>query len=239
MQQDSPFLNISGLCKSYGCREVLRGISFDLQHGEFLCLFGPNGAGKSTLLKIIASLLRPSSGQVNILGSDLEEQPEKYRAQIGMVSHQPFVYPDLSVLENLEFYAALYNLDNPRQRALDLLEQVNLIEYYDLQAAMLSRGMQQRLTIARALVNDPCLLLLDEPYTGLDECAASLFREQLQLLHKRKRTIVMVTHNLRRGMESATRLGILVRGELVYLERKGAVAPNDFEKLYFEHLVGT
>lgn len=231
-----PFLSIRGLRKSYGSREALRGIDLDLQRGEFLCLFGPNGAGKSTLLKIVATLLRPSAGQVNLLDYDLQEHPEQYRAQLGMVSHQSFVYQDLSVLENLEFYAALYGVKQPRERSLELLEQVNLLDCCDMLAANLSRGMQQRLTIARALVNDPTLLLLDEPYTGLDEHAASVLRDQLQLLHSRKRTIIMVTHNLRRGMESATRLGILTRGELVYLEPKKNIDQAGFEKLYFQHL---
>lgn len=236
MSESSTFLRVSGLRKSYGSREALRGIDLDLQRGEFLCLFGPNGAGKSTLLKIIATLLRPSAGQVRVQGYDLEEHPEQYRAQLGMVSHQPFVYQDLTVLENLEFYAALYGVEQPRERALELLDEVNLADRYDMPAANLSRGMQQRLTIARALVNDPALLLLDEPYTGLDEHAASALRDQLQVLHSRKRTIIMVTHNLRRGMESATRLGILTRGKLVYLQQKADVDPETFEQLYFQHL---
>ncbi len=232
----SAFLSIDGLRKSYGGLEALRGVDLELQRGEFLCLFGPNGAGKSTLLKIIATLLRPSSGRVKVLDYDLDENPQEYRARLGMVSHQSFVYQDLTLLENLEFYAALYGVKDPRQRALALLEQVNLADRYDMPAGHLSRGMQQRLTIARALVNDPALLLLDEPYTGLDEHAAKVLRDQLQLLHDRKRTIIMVTHNLRRGMESATRLGILARGELVYLQEKSAVDHASFEELYFQHL---
>ena len=121
--------------------------------------------------------------------------------------------------ENLEFFAALYGVEDPQSRAMELLEEVNLEDRYDVPAANLSRGMQQRLSIARALVNDPALLLLDEPYTGLDEHAASVLRDQLQKLHSRKRTIVMVTHNLRRGMESATRLGIIAQGKLTYLQK--------------------
>ena len=236
MSNEATFLTISGLRKSYGAREALRGIDLDLQRGEFLCLFGPNGAGKSTLLKIIATLLRPSSGQIKVLDYDLKEQPEQYRRQLGMVSHQSFLYQDLTVLENLEFYATLYGVEQPRERALKLLNQVNLADRSDMLAANLSRGMQQRLSIARALVNDPELLLLDEPYTGLDEYAASVLRDQLQLLHDRKRTIIMVTHNLRRGMESATRLGILTRGKLAFLQQKDDIDPTSFEALYFKHL---
>ncbi len=236
MSETSAFLQISDLRKSYGSREALRGINLEMQRGEFLCLFGPNGAGKSTLLKCIATLLRPSCGTVRVQGYDLKEQPEEYRARLGMVSHQSFVYQDLTVLENLEFYAALYGVDNPRERSVALLDEVNLADRFDMPAANLSRGMQQRLSIARALVNDPELLLLDEPYTGLDEHAASLLRDQLQILHDRQRTIIMVTHNLRRGMEAATRLGILARGELTFLEQKEAVDPDSFEQLYFQNL---
>ncbi len=232
----SPFLSIRGLRKSYGSLEALRGINLDLAPGEFLCLFGPNGAGKSTLLKIIATLLRPSSGKIRILDDDLENNPQEYRARLGMVSHQSFVYQDLTLLENLEFYAALYGVKDPRQRSLELLEQVNLADHYEMLAGNLSRGMQQRLTIARALLNDPELLLLDEPYTGLDEHAARVLRGQLQWLHDQQRTIIMVTHNLRRGMEAATRMGILVRGKLVYLQQKENIDPASFEELYFQKL---
>ncbi|WP_158247173.1 heme ABC exporter ATP-binding protein CcmA [Geothermobacter hydrogeniphilus] len=232
----APFLQISGLRKAYGNLEALRGVDLELRRGEFLCLFGPNGAGKSTLLKIIATLLRPDSGRIRVLDNDLQENPEAYRARLGMVSHQPFVYQDLSLLENLEFYAALYGVKQPRKRALKLLQQVKLIQRCDMPAGDLSRGMQQRLSIARALVNDPELLLLDEPYTGLDEHAARIFGEQLRMLHDNRRTIIMVTHNLRRGMESATRLGILARGRLAYLQEKDQVDPASFEALYFQHL---
>jgi heme exporter protein A len=234
---DSPvFLRVSNLHKFYGSRAALRGIDLDLKRGEFLCLFGPNGAGKSTLLKIIATLLRPSSGSVKSLDCDLQEHPERYREKLGMVSHQSFLYQDLTVLENLEFFASLYGVADPRGRALDLLEEVKLADRYDMPAANLSRGMQQRLSIARALINDPVLLLLDEPYTGLDEHAASVLRDQLQALHSQQRTIVMVTHNLRRGMESATRLGVLSAGKLTYLEEKDDIDPAGFEQTYFKQL---
>lgn len=232
----SDFLSIRDLRKSYGSIEALRGLNLELQRGEFLCLFGPNGAGKSTLLKIMATLLRPTTGQVRVLGYDLEEHAEDYRSQLGMVSHQSFLYQDLTARENLEFYATLYGVTQPRERAMELLEQVNLVDRADMVAANLSRGMQQRLTIARALVNDPALLLLDEPYTGLDEQAARVLRDQLQLLHGRKRTIVMVTHNLRRGIESATQVGILAKGKLVYQQAKAAIDQATFEQLYFQHL---
>jgi len=228
-----PFLTVEGLRKTYGGTEALRGVSFTLDEGEFLCLFGPNGAGKSTLLKILATLLRPTLGTVRIRGFDLEDDPEAFRARLGLVSHQSFLYDDLTARENLEFYAGLYGVTDPAGRAEELLRQVDLYDRRDSPVGAFSRGMQQRLTIARALVNDPDLLLLDEPYTGLDEHAASLLRDRLGALHDRRRTIVMVTHNLRRGIESATRLGILSRGRLVFLSHRDEVDAEGFEDTYF------
>jgi heme exporter protein A len=233
---EAPFLSVEGVRKAYGGVEALRGVSFALERGEFLCLFGPNGAGKSTLLKILANLLPRSAGTVRVRGFDLEEHPEAFRACLGVVSHQSYLYDDLTALENLEFYAGLYAAADPRDTAERLLEDVGLYERRHSPVAEFSRGMVQRLSIARALVNDPSLLLLDEPYTGLDEHAANRLRGQLERLHGQERTIVMVTHNLRRGIESATRLGILARGRLTYLERREAVHPEDFEALYFRHL---
>ncbi len=233
---DAPFLTVEGVRKAYGGVEALRGVSFTLPRGEFLCLFGPNGAGKSTLLKILSTLLPQSAGRVRVAGFDLEENSAAFRARLGVVSHQSYLYHDLTALENLEFYAGLYAVADPRGTALALLEQAGLYERRHSPAAEFSRGMLQRLSIARALVNDPSLLLLDEPYTGLDEHAANRLRKQLELLRDQERTIVMVTHNLRRGLESATRLGILSRGRLCCMERRGSMTPEAFEALYFDHL---
>ncbi|MEW6489835.1 MAG: heme ABC exporter ATP-binding protein CcmA [Thermodesulfobacteriota bacterium] len=233
---EAPFLCAEGVRKTYGGVEALRGVSFALARGEFLCLFGPNGAGKSTLLKILSTLLPLSAGTVRVQGFDLEEHAEAYRARLGVVSHQSYLYDDLTALENLEFYAGLYAVAHPRETAERLLEQAGLYERRHSPVAEFSRGMVQRLSIARALVNDPSLLLLDEPYTGLDEHAANRLRGQLERLHDQERTIVMVTHNLRRGLEAATRLGILARGRLTYMERKEAVTSEAFEALYFQHL---
>ncbi|AMV70630.1 ABC transporter ATP-binding protein [Desulfuromonas sp. DDH964] len=231
-----PFLHVENLRKSYGGLAALKGVSLTLEAGDFLCLFGPNGAGKSTLLKVLATLLSPSAGTVRAAGYDLEEHPEAFRARLGLVSHQSFLYDDLSARENLEFYAALYGVSDPAARAGELLERVDLAHRAHSPVREFSRGMQQRLTIARALVNDPSLLLLDEPYTGLDEHAASRLSRQLRLLHEAQRTIVMVTHNLRRGLELATAVGILAQGQLIFLQRRDQIDPDAFEQLYFRHL---
>jgi len=234
----SGFLRIKGLRKSYDGIEALRGIDLSLQKGEFLSLFGPNGAGKTTLIRIIATLLKPGSGSVRVKDFDIEEHPEEFRAQLGVISHQSFLYNDLSAKENLEFYAALYRVGDPAARAEELLRLVGLHDRADSKVSGFSRGMQQRLSIARALVNDPALLLLDEPYTGLDQHASMLLSGHLRQLHSRRRTIVMVTHDLKRGLEAATKVGILSRGKLVYLKDRSEIDPGEFEHAYLRYLKG-
>ncbi|GBE36725.1 fluoroquinolones export ATP-binding protein/MT2762 [bacterium BMS3Bbin07] len=238
MGSSSGFLQIKGLKKSYDGIDALRGIDLTLQRGEFLSLFGPNGAGKTTLIRIIATLLKPGSGSVSVMDFDIEEHPEDFRAQLGVISHQSFLYDDLSARENLEFYAALYRVDDPEAKSRELLKLVGLHDRGDSKVSGFSRGMQQRLSIARALINDPSLLLLDEPYTGLDERASILLSGHLRQLHSRQRTIVMVTHDLKRGLESATKVGILSKGRLVYFKDRSEVDIDEFEHIYLRYLQG-
>ncbi len=234
----SGFLQIKGLKKSYDGIEALRGIDLSLKKGDFLSLFGPNGAGKTTLIRIIATLLKPGAGSISVMDFDIEEHPEEFRAQLGVISHQSFLYDDLSARENLEFYAALYRVNDPAAKAGDLLRLVGLHDREDSKVSGFSRGMQQRLSIARALINDPSLLLLDEPYTGLDERASILLSGHLKQLHSRQRTIVMVTHDIKRGLESATKVGILSKGRLVYLKDRSEVDTAEFEHVYLRYLQG-
>ncbi len=232
------FLVIEGLRKSYNGLEALRGVDVSLGKGEFLVLFGPNGAGKTTLIRTVAALLRPDAGSIRVRGFDMEENPGEFRAQLGVVSHHSLLYNGMSARENLLFYARLYGVENPGARAAELLELVGLAERGDQEVSGFSRGMQQRLSIARALVNDPALLLLDEPYSGLDQGALMHLDRHLRRLRSRHRTIVMVTHDIRRGLEVATKVGILSRGRLVYLEDRSGVDPRGFEDLYVQCLEG-
>ncbi len=227
-----PFVDVAGLRRRFGGAEALRGVSFRLERGDVLALFGPNGAGKSTLLRILSTLLPPSAGSVRVDGVDIRRDPDRIRARLGMVSHQTFLYGDLTARENLEFYAGLYGVRDPGARAEALLDLVGLGARADSRVADLSRGMQQRLAVARALVNDPDLLLLDEPFTGLDEHAAGRLAEHLALLHDQRRTVILVTHNLRRGLEAATRVGVLVAGRLVFLAARQDVSAAEFERTY-------
>ncbi|HEB68706.1 MAG TPA: ABC transporter ATP-binding protein [Desulfobulbus sp.] len=232
------FLTVNNLCKEYEGRRALHKVSLSLQQGDFLSLFGPNGAGKSTLLRIIATLISPSSGQVEIKGFDLQEEPEAFKRQLGVISHQSLLYGHMTARENLLFYGALYKVEDPQQRADELLRVVELYPRRHSRVSRFSRGMCQRLSIARALVNDPSLLLLDEPFSGLDQYAAAILTRQLDELRTRARTVIMVTHSLDRGLAAAGKVGILAGGRLLYLEDRDTIDPAAFEGLYLEHVHG-
>ena len=162
-----PEIRVEGLGKTFGRRDVLRDVSFTVPRGGFLTLFGPNGAGKTTTLRLVATLLRPSTGSVAVAGHDLRDDPQPVRWAIGFISHEPLLYRDLTAEENLRFYADMYGLADPQRRIADLLERVELSHRrYDLTRTF-SKGMLQRLAIARALLHKPCVLLLDEPHSGL------------------------------------------------------------------------
>ncbi len=232
------YLDISGLSREYeGCL-ALRDLSLRLNRGEFLTLFGPNGAGKSTLLRIIATLAAPSSGRMTVHGFDLEEEPGAFRMQLGFISHHALLYDHMSAMENLVFFASLYGVKDPGARACELLHRVDLHHRRHQAVGGFSRGMRQRLSIARALVNDPALVLLDEPFTGLDQQATVLLGEQLLRLKDRQRTVIMVTHDMDRGLALADRVGILAGGRLVYLGERDRIDPASFADMYRAILAG-
>ncbi len=232
------FLAIKNLSKEYDGRNVLHKLSLSLQEGDFLSLFGPNGAGKSTLLRIIASLISPASGQVEIKGFDLQEEPELFKRQLGVISHHSLLYEDMTARENLIFYGGLYRVEDPEKRADELLRIIDLYPRRHSKVNQFSRGMCQRLSIGRALINDPSLLLLDEPFSGLDQYASAILTQQLRSLKNRKRTVIMVTHNLDHGLDAASKVGILVAGRLVYLEKRQTIDRETFADLYLRHVHG-
>lgn len=222
------------LLKSFGHIHALRGIDLSIDAGEIVTIFGPNGAGKTTLIKILSGLTHPTSGKVCINGSDLAEYDAESREKIGLISHQTFLYNNLTPVENLRFYGALYGLDNLEERILKAIEEVELADRRHDLVKNFSRGMQQRLSIARATLHEPKILFLDEPYTGLDQHAARNLRKILKRLHTEGRTILMVTHNIARGLEMCSRVLIQVLGKMVYDKPVDEVDRDHFEKLYFD-----
>jgi len=227
-----PAIRVRKLTKAFGHHAALRGVDLELAEGEFLTLFGPNGAGKTTLIRILASLARPSSGAVHICGQDLGKEATAVRRQIGLISHNPLLYGDLTADENLHFFARMYDLPDAAARINAVLEQVGLVSRRRDPVRTYSRGMVQRLTIARAVLHDPAIMLLDEPYTGLDLQAADMLRGVLQKLAASNRTVILTTHNLEQGLEMCSRAAVLNRGRIGWQGRRDEVDLDDMKEIY-------
>ena len=231
-----PIIQVRDLRKDFGYLQALSGVSFDLNKGEFLVIFGPNGAGKTTLIKVLTGLMRPTSGSAMISGFDVLEGNAKLRNQIGVISHSTCLYPDLTALENLLFYAKLYGLDFPEERANESIRAVGLqLRRHDL-VRTYSRGMQQKMAIARATLHEPSVLFLDEPFTGLDLSATNALKEQLHDLHTDQRTLIMTTHDMSCGLEICDRVAIQNKGKFLLLESVDDIDSENFETFYIETL---
>lgn len=208
-------IEVRGLTKNFGPQAALRGIDLDVRRGEFLAVVGPKGAGKTTLMRVLATLMRPTKGRVVVGGYDLARQPAAARRLMGFVSHQPLVYEELTAEENLRLYARLYGVPEAKAQISATLSWVGLTtQRHDL-VRTFSREMKQRLAIVRALLHDPPLLLLDEPYVGLDQEAVLVLHKILAVLRHRKGTVVMTTHDLDGGMTLADRVTILIAGRVM------------------------
>ena len=230
----APDIEVRELTKAFGRREVLRGISFDVERGGFLSIFGPNGAGKTTTLRILATLTAPTSGTVRVAGFDAREEAMPVRAAIGLISHSPLLYLDLTAYENLRFYADMYGLGDRDQRIAELLDRVELSHRrYDV-VRTFSKGMRQRLAIARAILHRPRVLLLDEPHSGLDPRAVDILDGLLAEIRS-EHTFVMVTHSIQKGLELATQVLIIDGGKVVFTSA-GGVDPAAFTAVYREHV---
>ncbi|MEP7357852.1 MAG: heme ABC exporter ATP-binding protein CcmA, partial [Anaerolineales bacterium] len=211
---------------------VLRGVDLDVAAGECLALLGPNGAGKTTLMRILSTLSRPTTGQVRMAGLPLPAAASEVRRRLGVVAHHTLLYTDLTAQENLQLYARLYGLRQPAARIAAVLEQVGLARRARDLVRTLSRGMQQRLAIARALLPDPAVMLMDEPYTGLDPQAAAMLDALLQSMAADGRTVLLTTHDLPRALAVAHRVAILAGGTIVYTHPTQGLQPNTFADTY-------
>lgn len=228
----SAAVRVEGLTKSFGRRLTLRGIDLEVRQGESVVIFGPNGAGKTTLLKLLATIMNPSSGKVIIGGLDTKDSAEEARRRIGIVTHNTFLYGNLTTYENMDFYGRLYDVPNRRERIQQLVEMVGMTPRLHDRVATFSRGMQQRLSIARSLLHKPSIMLLDEPETGLDRQATAMLWEALRMEGEEKRTIIMTTHNLERGLEVSERVLILDKGRIVFDGSKQGLNLPALEGLY-------
>lgn len=219
------------ISKAFGSRKAVDDVSFELPEGAFLSVFGPNGAGKTTLLRVLSTLARPSDGEARICGIDLKEKPDEARGLIGMISHAPMLYPHLTAEENLLLYAELYGVEDPKKRVGELLEAVGLSHRRLDQVRTFSRGMTQRTSIARALVHDPSVVFLDEPYSGLDPHAVEVFDELIGDMRE-GRTFVMVSHDLQKGYDMCTHALVMARGRVVTFAQREELDFTEFTQLY-------
>lgn len=233
-ETQSTVIAVTGLTKTFGNLYALRNLSFSLSKGEFLTIFGPNGAGKTTLIRILSTITKASSGEIKIADLSFEDDSEKIRRQIGVIAHQTFLYENLTAEENLRFYGKLYDVENLSKKIETILSEVGLELRKKDFVRTFSRGMQQRLAIARALLHEPSILLLDEPYTGLDQHASGMLTNWLNRLRSSEQTILMVTHDLEQGMELADRIAILVEGQLVFNQEQRGVDVKKFRQTYYD-----
>jgi heme exporter protein A len=231
MTDATPALEVEGLTRVFGARKALDGVQFSLPAGAFLSIFGPNGAGKTTLLRTLTTLQNPSSGVAKVLGLDVVKDAVELRNRIGFISHNPLLYPDLSAEENLMFFADMYGVADPKARVAELLDSVELAHRrFDL-VRTFSRGMLQRLSIARALLHHPDVLFLDEPYSGLDPHAMDIL-DHLIAQVRTQHTFVMVSHDLGKGLELCSHALILAKGRVVRFDEKADIDDEKFAAEY-------
>jgi heme exporter protein A len=231
-------IEVRKLVKRFGSKAVLRGLDFSVEAGEFVALVGPNGAGKTTFLRILSSLAHPSLGKVSISGYTLPSQAAEVRRSLGVVSHLPLLYGDLTAEENLRFYGKMYNLPALKERIRDILEMVGLSPRAGDLVRTFSRGMQQRLAIGRAVLHDPSVLLFDEPYTGLDQEACDMLDRVLRDVTKTGRTVVMTSHDLARVQDLATRFDVLSGGIISASTSRRGLGRKNLLDFYKQALAG-
>ena len=237
-QSSPPIVEAAELTRAFGSRIAVAGVTFSIAAGECLALFGPNGAGKTTLLRVLAGLLKPTSGSARVSGIPLPGGPLA-RARVGLISHHTMLYDALSPRENVSFAARLYGIRSPSERVDDVLQRMSMLERADAPVRSLSRGMQQRVSIARAMVHSPQIVLADEPYSGLDDSGARALTALLRELLSAGTSIIIVTHNLLEGLSLATHAAVMHRGKFIRYDAADRIDAASYSTLYREALVAS
>ncbi len=233
--ESGPAVRVRNLWKAFGTTQVLRDLELLVGWGECLVIFGANGSGKTTLLKILATLTTPDSGSVVVAGRDAAKEGVALRRYVGMLGHQTLLYEELTPYENLKFYGRLYGVEGLEARIGAELERVGMERYAHQRVRTLSHGMQKRVSLARALLHEPRVLLLDEPESGLDQEALQLLERILQETTANNGAVVMTTHNLERGLAMGHRVAILANGRIAYQEERDALDLVGFRGTFFHH----
>lgn len=227
-------IEAKGLRKAYGRTQVLRGLDLDVPWGQVLTILGPNGSGKTTLIKTLAALIRPDEGTVQVAGANIRRRGNRARRIIGLVTHDTLLYDELTGYENLKFYARMFRLDSAERRIESVAERMGMTARLHQRVGTLSHGMKKRFSIARALLHDPLVLIMDEPESGLDQDALVLLEAVIRDKTDPYRTVIMTTHNLDRGIALSDRMAILSRGVIAYEAPADPDASEGIKDKYFE-----
>lgn len=230
-------LRASGITKHFGHRPIVKNVDIAVDAGEVVTIFGPNGAGKTTLLKMLATLLKPASGRLEIEGRDALAEPLAVRGALGVVVHEPLAYPEFSPYENLRFFGRMYGVARLEERCTTLLAEVGLSRFVHEPLQHFSRGMTQRFMIARALLHQPSVLLFDEPFSGLDAAAKQFVLQRIAQERAAGKGIVITTHNTELGYLAGTRFLFMLKGELEAVANKDDIAMDALARLYEERVV--
>lgn len=229
-----PLISVRNLYKRYDHKSILKGVNLSVTAGQVVALLGANGAGKTTLMRMICGLSKPNSGEISLGGVALSKAGTELRRYIGLVSHLPLLYDNLSGYENLAFFARMYDMQQPEARIEAVLHAVNLWTQRRDAVRTYSRGMTQRLAIARAILHDPPVLLLDEPDTGLDQTSSQMLHTLITRLGAANRAILLTTHNLDRALEWADVVCLLVDGKIVHQAPTATLNGASIRQLYAE-----
>ena len=230
-----PAIEVKGLSKAFGRTPVLRDLDLGVRWGEVLTVLGPNGSGKTTLVKVLATLTRPDAGEVRVAGADVARAGQGVRRILGVVTHDTLLYDNLTAHENLRFYGRMFGLDAVEERITAVAERMCVSSRLHQRVSSLSHGMKKRISIARALLHDPMILLMDEPESGLDQEALALLEEVVGDAAARSRTVLMTTHNLERGLALGHRIAILSGGRIAYQESLASVDASALRDIYFRY----
>ena len=228
-------IEIKGLTKAFGRTPVLRSLDLEVPWGQVLSVLGPNGCGKTTLIKVLATLTKRDAGTVRVAGADVARAGERVRRIIGVVTHDPLLYDDLTGYENLLFFARMFGLDRIEERIAAVAERMGVPARLHQRAGTMSNGTKKRFSIARALLHDPLVLLLDEPESGLDQEALGMLQEVVSNSAVPVRTVLMTTHNLERGLALGHRMAILAQGKIAYQESLDSADAAALRGAYFHY----
>lgn len=226
-------ISTENLTRSFGARRAVDGVSISIGGGEALALFGPNGAGKTTLLRMLGGLLKPTSGSARIGGATLPGGAE-IRRRVGIISHHTMLYDALTARENVEFGARLYGVRDAARAAARALDRMGMMEHADVPVRALSRGMKQRVSVARATVHDPSVVLADEPFTGLDVVGARALSDLILALRAAGAAVILVTHNIDEGLGVATHAAMMHRGTIAGVESCAGLDPAGYARRYHD-----